>query len=116
MSEIINLQDYMSDAIRRIMAKAYRNVLSNPLQAKAVWRLQQTFLKSEKRRAAVKDKEGVEVPPFLICSIATTCNLHCKGCYARANGIASDSQEVQKATLTPETAQGRHTWYAPRAC
>ena len=28
----------------------------------------------------------MDVPPFLICSIATTCNLHCKGCYARANG------------------------------
>ena len=38
MSEI-NLQGYMSDAIRRIMAKAYRNVLSNPLEAKTVWRL-----------------------------------------------------------------------------
>ncbi|MBP5516032.1 MAG: radical SAM protein [Bacteroidales bacterium] len=113
MSEI-NLQSYMSDAIRRIMAKAYRNILSNPLQAKAVWRLQQTFQRSEKRRAIVKDKEGVEVPPFLICSIATTCNLHCKGCYARANGIAADGdrsgangsqadgQETQKATLSPD--------------
>ena len=101
MSEI-NLQGYMSDAIRRIMAKAYRNVLSNPTEAKAVWRLQQTFLKSEKRRAAVKKSEGVDVPPFLICSISTTCNLHCKGCYARANGIAADSKEEQKETLTPE--------------
>lgn len=101
MSEI-NLQNYMSDAIRRIMAKAYRNVLSDPLQAKTVWRLQQTFLKSEKRRADVKEKEGVEVPPFLICSIATTCNLHCKGCYARANGIAADDKEGQKPSLTPD--------------
>lgn len=98
----INLQGYMSDTIRRIMAKAYRNVLSNPLEAKTVWRLQQTFLKSEKRRAAVKEKEGVDVPPFLICSIATTCNLNCKGCYARANGIASDSADNRKTTLSPE--------------
>lgn len=99
MSEI-NLQKYMSDAIRRIMAKAYRNVLGNPLQAKTVWRLQQAFIKSEKRRGTVKEKEGVEVPPFLICSIATTCNLHCKGCYARANGIAADGEEEQKPTLS----------------
>ena len=95
MSEI-NLQSYMSDAIRRIMAKAYRNVLGNPLEAKAVWRLQQTFLQSEKRRRRVQKKDGVDVPPFLICSIATTCNLHCKGCYARANGIASDNPGAQK--------------------
>ena len=97
----MNLATYMSDAIRRIMTKAYRNVLSNPLEAKTVWRLQNTFLKSEKKRAAVKKKEGIDVPPFLICSIATTCNLHCKGCYARANGIAADSQEEQKKSLTP---------------
>lgn len=92
----------MSDAIRRIMVKAYGNVLRNPMAAKTVWRLQQTFLKSEKRRAAVQEKEGVDVPPFLICSIATSCNLHCKGCYARANGIAADSAADQKPSLTPD--------------
>lgn len=101
MSEL-NLQSYMSDAIRRIMAKAYRNVLGNPHEAKAVWRLQQTFLQSERRRRQVQKEEGVDVPPFLICSISTTCNLHCKGCYARANGIASDNPDAQKPSLSPE--------------
>lgn len=101
MSEI-NLQHHMSAAIRRIMLKAYSNVLRNPLEAKTVWRLQQTFLQSEKRRAAVKDNEGLEVPPFLICSISTSCNLHCKGCYARSNGIASDNAADQKPSLSPE--------------
>ncbi len=98
----LNLQRHMSDAIRRIMVKAYRNVLRNPREAKTVWRLQQTFLKSEKRRAAIKEKEGIEVPPFLICSIATACNLHCKGCYARTNGIAADKAEDQKPSLLPD--------------
>lgn len=101
MSEI-DLQRHMSDAIRRIMVKAYSNVLRNPLEAKTVWRLQQTFLKSEKRRAAIREKDGVDVPPFLICSIATTCNLHCKGCYARANGIAADGDDDRKRSLSPE--------------
>ena len=84
------------------MAKAYANVLRNPLEAKTVWRLQQTFLKSEKRRAEIKEKDGLDVPPFLICSIATACNLHCKGCYARTNGIAADSAEEQKESLSPD--------------
>ena len=98
----INLQNYMSDAIRRIMAKAYRNVLGNPTEAKVVWRLQQTFISSEKRRAAVRKTENVDVPPFLICSISTTCNLHCKGCYARSNGIAEDKEDERKPTLSPQ--------------
>lgn len=29
-----NLSDYMSNSIRQIMAKAYKNVLSNPREAK----------------------------------------------------------------------------------
>ena len=98
----IDLQRHMSDAIRRIMVKAYANVLRNPLEAKTVWRLQQTFMKSEKRRSAIKEEDGVDVPPFLICSISTACNLHCKGCYARANGIATDSAAEQKKSLTPD--------------
>ncbi len=93
---------YMSGSIRNIMAKAYRNVLSNPREAKFAYRMQRLFEKSEKRRRKVLDEEGLEVPPFLISSIATTCNLHCKGCYARNNGIAEDKEESRKETLTPQ--------------
>ena len=82
-----DLAAYMSGSISRIMAKAYRNVLSNPREAKFAFRMQQLFAKSEKRRKKVGEQEGIDVPPFLICSISTICNLHCKGCYARSNGI-----------------------------
>ncbi len=98
----MDLQGYMSNAIRRIMAKAYSNVLSNPREAKTVFRLQNTFLKSEKRRLTVAKETGIDVPPFLICSISTECNLSCKGCYARANGIADDPGKSERPTLTPK--------------
>lgn len=92
----------MSGSIRNIMTAAYRNMLSNPREAKFAFRMQQTFMKSEKRRKSIMDREGVDVPPFLICSIATQCNLHCKGCYARSNGIAGDVDDDSKATLTSD--------------
>ena len=97
-----DLGAYMSGSIRTIMMKAYKNVLSNPREAKFAFRMQQLFEKSEKRRRKILDTEGLEVPPFLICSIATICNLHCKGCYARSNGIAEDSEADRKTTLTPQ--------------
>lgn len=97
----IDLATYMSGSINRIMTKAYRNVLSNPREAKFAFRMQQLFAKSEKRRRRVKEQDGLDVPPFLISSIATQCNLHCKGCYARSNGIARDQEEQRKATLSP---------------
>ena len=81
----------MNGSIRNIMAKAYKNVLSNPREAKFAYRMQRLFEKTEKRRLKVLEEEGLEVPPFLISSISTTCNLHCKGCYARSNGIAEDA-------------------------
>ena len=98
----IDLTAYMSGSIRRIMEKAYKNVLSNPREAKFAFKMQQLFAKSEKRRRRVKEQEGFDVPPFLISSIATQCNLHCKGCYARSNGIAQDDATARKTTLSPE--------------
>ena len=101
-SGTLDLAAYMSNSIRTIMAKAYKSVLSNPREAKFAFRMQALFLKSEKRRRKMLEQEELEVPPFLISSISTTCNLHCKGCYARSNGIAEDEKANQKATLTPD--------------
>ncbi|MBR6202872.1 MAG: radical SAM protein, partial [Bacteroidaceae bacterium] len=100
--ERLDLAAYMSDSIRRIMAKAYKNVLSNPREAKFAYRMQTLFQKSEKRRQKMLEEEGLEVPPFLISSISTTCNLHCKGCYARSNGIAEDKESARRETMAPE--------------
>jgi len=97
-----DLAAYMSGSIRGIMTQAYRNVLRNPREARFVMRMQKVFQKSERLRALEKEKHGLEVPPFLISSISTTCNLHCRGCYARSNGIAADKEENQKPTLTPQ--------------
>ena len=100
--ERTDLAGYMSGSIKRIMSQAYKNILSNPLEARFVLRMQRLFAKTEKLRRRIREKEGMDVPPFLICSIAVTCNLHCKGCYARSNGIASDEGTPTKETLSPE--------------
>lgn len=97
-----DLSAYMAESIRGIMKSAYLNVLSNPREARFVARMQRTFTTSERRRKATQESAGVEVPPFLIASIATACNLQCKGCYARKNGIAADPDAPQKTTLSPD--------------
>ena len=98
----MDLGAYMAETIRNIMAKAYLNVLGNPREARFVARMQRTISKAERRRKTHLEKEGVVVPPFLIASIATTCNLQCKGCYARKNGIAGNSGHDAKPSLAPE--------------
>ncbi len=42
------------------------------------------------------EKEGVHVPPYLIASIASQCNLHCMGCYARAGGVCDAHHAEQE--------------------
>ena len=74
----MQLDEYLSNGIASIMAKAYRNVLSNPREAKFAFKMQRLFEKSAKRR-----KEILE------------------GCYARSNGIANDNADDSKPTLTP---------------
>ena len=36
------------------------------------------------------EEQGEHIPPFLIASITSACNLHCKGCYSRQNNATSD--------------------------
>ena len=84
------------------MTRAYTSVLSNPREARTVLRLQQAFMASEPRRKRAQQELGVDVPPFLIASIATTCNLSCAGCYARANGIAADEGQGRRQVMKPE--------------
>ena len=95
------LYTYMSESIAGIMGKAYKSMLFNPREAMFAFKMQSLFKKSERRREQFFKEEGIDVPPFLISSISTTCNLHCKGCYARANGIARDEGSSGKASLSP---------------
>ena len=54
---------------------------------------------ASKKAAIRRDKEfnggkGIHVPPFLIASITSECNLHCMGCYSRANNACVDADDV----------------------
>ena len=51
---------------------------------------------SKKRRKA--EAKGEHIPPFLIASITSKCNLHCAGCYSRCNHATVDSEPVRQLT------------------
>ncbi len=87
---MIDLAKFMNDNLRQLVQTARRSVFSNPREASFAMRFMGSLTKGEKRRRYMKENEGIDVPPFLICSIASTCNLSCAGCYARKTGIAGD--------------------------
>ncbi len=54
-------------------------------------------LSTEKRQSY--EESGHHIPPFLIASIASKCNLRCAGCYARAGGICSENQGEKELSV-----------------
>jgi MoaA/NifB/PqqE/SkfB family radical SAM enzyme len=69
--------------VARVFKYAARAAWKNPKQALFFARIQA----AQSRSAWVRDQErkrGVQVPPLVIASITSRCNLHCRGCYARA--------------------------------
>lgn len=93
MSETFDLNDYMNGAVEKLIKSAIRSSLRNPRELAF---LVQYSLKSRQAETKRKRYEGLNqhIPPFIIASISKTCNLFCKGCYARANNACSEDTEV----------------------
>jgi MoaA/NifB/PqqE/SkfB family radical SAM enzyme len=53
--------------------------------------------KASKKRAEL-EAAGEHIPPFLIASITSACNLHCAGCYSRCNHATVDAAPVKQLT------------------
>jgi MoaA/NifB/PqqE/SkfB family radical SAM enzyme len=84
------------------MSNAFKAVISNPKESLFVFRMQKVFGESEKKRKTYRREENLHIPPFLISSISTDCNLACKGCYARTNHICGAKEPDKKEELTAE--------------
>lgn len=84
------LTAYLGGGIERLVRDALAASWHNPREAAYLLRYTQAAKRALRKRACLA-KQGTAVPPFLIASITSSCNLQCKGCYARANHICSDS-------------------------
>ncbi len=83
------LEEYLSNGVENIVKGILKASLKNP---KASIFMAKYAMNSKKAREKRKMAEmsGEHIPPFLIASITEQCNLHCKGCYARANHSCQD--------------------------
>ncbi len=95
MEKEFNIERYMSKGVERIVKNAIKASLSNPRESIFMGKYALASKKAtEKRRIA--EEKGEHVPPFLIASITSNCNLHCAGCYSRANHACKDSIPVDQ--------------------
>ncbi|MDD2414815.1 MAG: radical SAM/SPASM domain-containing protein [Eubacteriaceae bacterium] len=83
------LQDYLSDGVRDTVLGIARATLRHPGASRFIAGFARSRNQAEKTRARF-ERQGQHIPPFLIASITSRCNLHCAGCYARANHWCTD--------------------------
>ncbi len=97
MEKEFNIERYMTGGVEKIVKNALKASLFNPRESIFMGRYALASKKaSEKRRIA--EENGEHIPPFLIASITSNCNLHCAGCYSRANHACKDSEPVDQLT------------------
>ena len=97
MDQTFDLQAYMTGAIERLVKDAVKSTLRNPRESAFMMKFAAASRAASKKRAA-SEKAGDHVPPFLIASITSSCNLHCAGCYSRCNHATVDEAPVRQLT------------------
>lgn len=89
MNTEFDLDRYLTESVEFIVKDALTASLKNPKETAFLL----SYALSAKRAAAARAKHaasGKHIPSFLIASITNRCNLHCAGCYARANSLCDD--------------------------
>ena len=95
MSGDFDIQQYMTEGVERIVSEALRSTIKNPRESAFMLKFAASSKKATKRREEAL-KNGENIPPFLIASISSSCNLHCAGCYSRCNNATTDSEPEEQ--------------------
>ncbi len=90
-----NIQRYMTRGVVRIVTDSLRATEKNEKESAFMKSFAKASRAASKKRYAA-EKQGEHIPPFLIASITSTCNLHCAGCYSRSNNACCDSKPVDQ--------------------
>ena len=91
MDERFDLQQYLTEGVEQVVKDALKATLKDPRESAFLVKFAAACAHAAKKREA-NEKEGLHVPSYLIASITSSCNLHCEGCYSRANNATIDCE------------------------
>ncbi len=95
MSQEFQLDGYLSKGVENIVTSALKATLKNPKQS--LFFAKYALASKEAAKLRRKSEEsGEHIPPFLIASITSSCNLHCNGCYSRSNNQCNDNEATNQ--------------------
>ena len=97
MPEAFDLERYLTGGVEQIVKGLVKGAAFHP---RASLFMAQFALASKRASALRKEAEerGEHIPPFLIASITSLCNLHCAGCYARSLDTCVDGVPTEQMT------------------
>lgn len=90
-----DIQEYLRGGVEVILKDAVRASLKNPKEILYLRKFAKHARKANRIRESYAEK-GQNIPVFLIASITSSCNLHCTGCYSRANNGCNDNDPVNQ--------------------
>ena len=97
MDQSFDIQEYMTQGVERVVGDIVKATFRNPRESAYMAKFAlASRAASRKRRKA--ENAGEHIPPFLIASITSQCNLHCAGCYSRCNHATVDAAPVRQLT------------------
>ena len=70
-----DLAEYLSTGVENLVKSILRTTFKDPKESAFMVSYSRSAKEATKRRAEL-NKEGVHIPPFLIASITSSCNLH----------------------------------------
>ncbi len=97
MDQEFDLERYLSDGVEDLVKGALRTTLKDPRESLFIAKYALASKEATRLRRDAKAR-GEHIPPFLIASITSSCNLHCAGCYSRANQACEDREPEQQLT------------------
>ena len=86
-----DIQQYLSEGVEQIVKEAVKATLKDPHESAFLAKFAIASAKANRKRMQ-EEKDGLHVPSYLIASITSSCNLHCAGCYSRANKATEDCE------------------------
>ena len=94
-SETFDLERYLSAGVENIVKNLVKFSAFHPRESLFMAQYALAGKKATALRRAAEER-GEHVPPFLIASITSLCNLHCAGCYARSLETCVDGEPVEQ--------------------
>lgn len=92
-----NIGEYMTKGVENIVKNAIKATFKNPAESLFMAKFAASSKIASMKRAKA-ERGGEHIPAFLIASITSNCNLHCAGCYSRANHACTDAVPVKQLT------------------